>query len=452
MLTPVSSQDNFKSLESTNLTTFGEEFPKAPVLGQLHHKTKKDPVVEPEDGLSGLFIFKSMKKTDIGSSATIIANPIKVFNSDVARPPESTVLEGSPEYTAWAGKDYALDEHTGEYFKLELVETSAGTYLVSLILLIEHTTTDWVLTGGVSETVSDNATTLSGLEADDFLQKTEFQVINSQPVPQTFARKTGSDELIFSTSSAVSQNPNSVWGFDGTENRRFLIDGLTVGRASRLSQEVNLTLSGAVTGSVAFDGSSSVVTLNTTLSNSFIPSNNGEAFGLRLTSTPSLPTDVVNVQWVNNAIATATNNVNSNAVLKNTPDMQTLQGRLELGGDATTNLGATTLQQVSALINTLQTQINQLRQTSFTIISGTGTGNGPGQTFDVFPPSGMTMANFVAFLPSVRVINYAGKVDENDTTTCSWVANADRITVTVRNSEQRTTSTANFIVVWKNFL
>lgn len=68
--------------------------------------------------------------------------------------------------------------------------------------------------------------------------------------------------------------------------------------------------------------------------------------------------------------------------------------------------------------------------------------------FDVYPPSGKTMGNLLAFLPSIAVIHYAGGVDGNDSMRCTWSNLGDRIRVYVQNTEQRSTPAANWIAFW----
>ena len=69
--------------------------------------------------------------------------------------------------------------------------------------------------------------------------------------------------------------------------------------------------------------------------------------------------------------------------------------------------------------------------------------------FDVFPPSGKTMSNLVAFVPSIAVIHYAGGVNGDDSMRCTWSSLSDRIRVYVQNTEQRSTPAANYMAVWR---
>lgn len=77
-----------------------------------------------------------------------------------------------------------------------------------------------------------------------------------------------------------------------------------------------------------------------------------------------------------------------------------------------------------------------------------GSWNNNANFFDVFPPSGKTMGNLVAFIPSIAVIHYAGGVDGNDSIRCTWSNLGDRIRVYVQNTEQRSTPAANYMAIW----
>lgn len=78
-----------------------------------------------------------------------------------------------------------------------------------------------------------------------------------------------------------------------------------------------------------------------------------------------------------------------------------------------------------------------------------GSFNDGANWFDVFPPSGKSMSNLVAFIPSIHMIHYAGGVDGNDSLRCQYAYYADRIRVWVQNTEQRSTPAANWLAVWR---
>ena len=68
--------------------------------------------------------------------------------------------------------------------------------------------------------------------------------------------------------------------------------------------------------------------------------------------------------------------------------------------------------------------------------------------FDVFPPAGKTMANIVAFIPSIHVIHFAGGVNGDDSMVCTYSYLSNRIRVYVQNTEQRSTPAANYLAIW----
>jgi hypothetical protein len=77
-----------------------------------------------------------------------------------------------------------------------------------------------------------------------------------------------------------------------------------------------------------------------------------------------------------------------------------------------------------------------------------GSWNNGANFFDVFPPSGKTMGNLTAFIPSIAVIHYAGGVNGDDSMRCTWSNLGDRIRVYVQNTEQRSTPAANYLAIW----
>lgn len=77
-----------------------------------------------------------------------------------------------------------------------------------------------------------------------------------------------------------------------------------------------------------------------------------------------------------------------------------------------------------------------------------GSWNNNANYFDVFPPSGRSMGNLVAFIPSIHAIHFAGGVNGDDSMRCSYSYLDDRIRVYVQNTEQRSTPAANWLAVW----
>jgi hypothetical protein len=123
----------------------------------------------------------------------------------------------------------------------------------------------------------------------------------------------------------------------------------------------------------------------------------------------------------------------------------TMTGRLTLSADPTSAMHAATKQYVDST-------------SGYTIVSGSssavgytnqvGSFNNNSNYFDVYPPSGKTMSNLIAFIPSIRVIHYAGGVDGNDSIRCTYTYLSNRIRVYVQNTEQRSTPAANYLGVW----
>jgi len=85
------------------------------------------------------------------------------------------------------------------------------------------------------------------------------------------------------------------------------------------------------------------------------------------------------------------------------------------------------------------------KNNQFVITSGANTGT----TSYVYPPSGYTMANLVAFIPSIRTIHFNGKVDNNDSMYCNYAKESNRMKITCYNSEQRANPQANWLAVWR---
>ncbi len=68
---------------------------------------------------------------------------------------------------------------------------------------------------------------------------------------------------------------------------------------------------------------------------------------------------------------------------------------------------------------------------------------------DVFPPSGKSMGSLLAFIPSIHAMYYAGGVNGDDATRCSYSYLSDRIRIYVQNTEQRFTPAANYLAIWR---
>jgi microcystin-dependent protein len=68
--------------------------------------------------------------------------------------------------------------------------------------------------------------------------------------------------------------------------------------------------------------------------------------------------------------------------------------------------------------------------------------------FDVFPPAGKSMSNLAAFVPSIRVIQFNGVVNGDDSMVCTYDYFGDRIRVYVQNTEQRGRAEGNYLAIW----
>jgi len=97
--------------------------------------------------------------------------------------------------------------------------------------------------------------------------------------------------------------------------------------------------------------------------------------------------------------------------------------------------------------------------TNIGFTSGIGLWDINGNSFDIFPPEGKTMQNFVNGLVTIRSITWAGTVNDDDSIRCAWNLyngntwtddknNSDRVRFHTQNSEQRSAATANFIIFW----
>jgi len=126
----------------------------------------------------------------------------------------------------------------------------------------------------------------------------------------------------------------------------------------------------------------------------------------------------------------------------------TMTGYLTLvGAPAATNHAATKGYVDTRLPQYTFTYGNTVYSTSgFT--NQVGSWNNGANFFDVFPPVGKSMANLMAFVPSIAVIHYSGGVDGNDSLRCTWSDLGDRIRVYVQNTEQRSTPAANYMAIW----
>jgi hypothetical protein len=109
-----------------------------------------------------------------------------------------------------------------------------------------------------------------------------------------------------------------------------------------------------------------------------------------------------------------------------------------------------TASSVLAYINSIPNyQITSGASSAVGFTNQVGSFNFNSNYFDVFPPAGKTMTNIVAFIPSVNYIAYAGVVNGDDSTVCTYSYLGDRIRVYVQNTEQRDIPAANFMAIWR---
>jgi len=143
-----------------------------------------------------------------------------------------------------------------------------------------------------------------------------------------------------------------------------------------------------------------------------------------------------------NIIITATD---PNAVAKSG---STMTGKLTLDGNPTASLHAATKQYVDSQSAPYTITYGNTVYSTAGFTNQVGSFNDSRNFFDVFPPSGKTMSNLIAFIPSIAMVHYAGGVDGNDSIRCTYQQRSDRVRVWVQNTEQRSTPAANYLAVW----
>ena len=161
--------------------------------------------------------------------------------------------------------------------------------------------------------------------------------------------------------------------------------------------------------------------------------------------------------------ATSSNNANTVVSRNNNGDFSagTISANLSgtVFGNVSGNATTATRLQTARLINGVPFDGTANIFTNYTITSGNtiftggftnivGNWSNNSNFFDVFPPSGKTMSNLIAFIPSIAVIHYAGNVNADDSMRCTWSNLGNRIRVFVQNTEQRSTPAANYLAIW----
>ena len=101
------------------------------------------------------------------------------------------------------------------------------------------------------------------------------------------------------------------------------------------------------------------------------------------------------------------------------------------------------------LTNTLYTLTNA---TGIPALAFSNTGNfeNSANYFDVFPPSGKTMAFAVAFMASISQLDFGGTMGSTDGIRCTWVQLGDRWRVYVQATKQRALPAGNYLAFWRN--
>jgi hypothetical protein len=134
----------------------------------------------------------------------------------------------------------------------------------------------------------------------------------------------------------------------------------------------------------------------------------------------------------------------------------TMTGALTLNADPVAPLQPATKQYVDAIAGTIPTS---LTITSGEINPTTWQNSTAGPDFttnyvDLPPPLGKTVANLVAFIPSIRAIYFSGDVNVDDSLHCRWQIEGANIRVWVFNTEMRGAPStppgpsANYLAVW----
>lgn len=126
----------------------------------------------------------------------------------------------------------------------------------------------------------------------------------------------------------------------------------------------------------------------------------------------------------------------------------TMTGFLTLNSAPTTDMHAANKSYVDSRLPQFSFTYGNTVYSTSSYTNQVGSWNNGANYFDVFPPSGKTMDNLIAFMPSIAVIHFAGGVNGDDSMRCTWAAYGDRVRVWVQNTEQRSLPAANWLAVW----
>ena len=125
----------------------------------------------------------------------------------------------------------------------------------------------------------------------------------------------------------------------------------------------------------------------------------------------------------------------------------TMQGFLTLAANPVNTFHAATKAYVDSRVPGL-TFRSGVSYSTVGFTNQVGSWNFNSNYFDIFPPAGKAMGNLLAFIPSIHVLHYAGVVNGDDSTVCTYSYFGDRIRVYVQNTEQRSTPAANWLAIW----
>lgn len=167
-----------------------------------------------------------------------------------------------------------------------------------------------------------------------------------------------------------------------------------------------------------------------------------------VTGNSSTATRLATARTINGVSFDGTANItvaaSDNARILRTGD--TMTGFLTLNANPTSALHAAPKQYVDSRLPQFTFTYGQVTCVGFT--NQVGSFNNGSNYFDVFPPSGKSMSNLVAFIPSLNTVHYAGGVDGNDSIRTVYQVQGDRIRVWVQNTEQRSTPAGNYLAIW----
>jgi hypothetical protein len=278
---------------------------------------------------------------------------------------------------------------------------------------------------------------LGGLSAEAFIPDTDNTNNLGHPAAKWsngYINTLHSSTVNLATINTVASNNNITINSNLTITGDLLVSGTstTVNSTQVNIRDIKITLASGATNSVQANGAG----INIAGSNAeIIYASTGD----RWESNKSIAIISPNT-FIGNLTGSASLNVAKGG--------DTMSGFLTLHANPTSSMHAATKSYVDANSGYTITYGNTQYSTSgFT--NQVGSWNFGRNHFDVFPPSGKSMGNLVAFMPSIAVIHYAGGVDGNDSLVCTWSNLGDRIRVYVQNTEQRSTPAANWIAFWR---